>query len=269
MNFGAFTGTSYFPFNVPPAVGAIVFEVKMEYAILRSSVAADQTDLNLANQHILAISDGLGRATQLERLVLTQNDLTAVPKCVFLLGALRVLHLNSNHIVELPPAIALLPELTILWLHNNLLLSLPREIALLSALVAIDVSNNRLAVLPAELGSMPTLTHVNAHSNLLSWVPVELDRLRPTATLYLHGNRLPLSLQFENVRSKLEDIFAATTKIAMIRWRATDVCVGLQDLELPALVTLEIVDTLLVNSIRMWAKWELITAVKHFHQRHY
>jgi hypothetical protein len=255
-------------FDLPPAVGAILFEVKLEHVILRSSVAPDQTDLNLAGRGMLAISDGLGRATHLERLVLTQNKLYAVPKCVFLLGALRVLHLNGNRISELPPAIALLPELTILWLHNNLLLSLPREIALLSALVAIDVSNNRLFDLPTELGSMPALTHVNAHSNLLSWVPVELDRLRPSATLYLHGNKLPLSLHFENVRSKLDDIFAVTTKIAMIRWRATDVCIGLQDLELPALVTLEIIDTLLVNAIRMWAKWELITAVKHFHQRH-
>jgi hypothetical protein len=54
----------------------------------------------------------------------------------------------------------------------------------------------------------------------------------------------------------------------MIRARATEVCVGLQDLELPAFVTLKIIDALFTNSIRMWAKWELITAVKHFRERH-
>jgi hypothetical protein len=38
--------------------------------------------------------------------------------------------------------------------------------------------------------------------------------------------------------------------------------------ELPAFVTLTIIDeTVHENSIRMWAKWELITAVKHFRQR--
>jgi hypothetical protein len=55
----------------------------------------------------------------------------------------------------------------------------------------------------------------------------------------------------------------------MIRERATEICFAMQDLELPAPLTLEILDALFPpNSIRMWAKWELITMVKHFHQRH-
>jgi hypothetical protein len=53
----------------------------------------------------------------------------------------------------------------------------------------------------------------------------------------------------------------------MIRERATEVCLALQDLELPAMVTLEIVGALCLSDIRMWAKWELITAVKHFRGR--
>jgi hypothetical protein len=53
-----------------------------------------------------------------------------------------------------------------------------------------------------------------------------------------------------------------------IRISATDICIAMQDLELPAIITLEILDQLFPqNAIRMWAKWELITAVKHFHQR--
>jgi hypothetical protein len=72
----------------------------------------------------------------------------------------------------------------------------------------------------------------------------------------------------ENARSRFIELLAATTHIGLIRERATSVCVGLQDLDLPALVTLEIIDAdVCANNIRMWAKWELITAVKHFHSR--
>jgi hypothetical protein len=79
-------------------------------------------------------------------------------------------------------------------------------------------------------------------------------------------------LTFENNRDsaqqcarRLDEILAATTHIGMIRERATEICIGLQDLQLPAFVTLQIVDEAVhENSIRMWAKWELITAVKHF-----
>jgi hypothetical protein len=67
---------------------------------------------------------------------------------------------------------------------------------------------------------------------------------------------------------RVNEIIAATTHIGMIRERATEICIGLQDLELPAFVTLTILDEAVhENSIRMWAKWELITAVKHFRQR--
>ena len=67
---------------------------------------------------------------------------------------------------------------------------------------------------------------------------------------------------------RVNEILAATTHIGMIRERATEICIGLQSIELPAFVTLQILDEAVhENSIRMWAKWELITAVKHFHQR--
>jgi hypothetical protein len=73
---------------------------------------------------------------------------------------------------------------------------------------------------------------------------------------------------FENARPLLVDLFSFTTHISMIRERATAVCFALQQLELPAPLTLEILDALCPNNIRMWAKWELITTIKHFHQRH-
>jgi hypothetical protein len=85
----------------------------------------------------------------------------------------------------------------------------------------------------------------------------------------LWGNPLPLSFSDnENARPRFLELFAATTHIGMIRDRATAVCNALQNLHFPAFVTLKILDALFPpNSIRMWAKWELITAVKHFHQR--
>ncbi len=92
--------------------------------------------------------------------------------------------------------------------------------------------------------------------------------------LQLHGNPLPTiaGLPFEYTDASaaqcarhVNEIIAATTHIGMIRERATEICIGLQDLELPAFVTLTIIDEAVhENSIRMWAKWELITAVKHF-----
>jgi hypothetical protein len=93
----------------------------------------------------------------------------------------------------------------------------------------------------------------------------------------LAGNQLSTiaGLPFENTPNsakecarRIDEILAATTHIGMICERATEICIGLQDLELPAFVTLTTIDEAVhENSIRMWAKWELITAVKHFRDR--
>jgi len=88
----------------------------------------------------------------------------------------------------------------------------------------------------------------------------------------LYGNQLPtivgLPFEFDSAEEcahRVNEIIAATTHIGMIIERATEICVALQDLKLPAFVTLQIIDEAVhENSIRMWAKWELITAVKHF-----
>jgi hypothetical protein len=127
--------------------------------------------------------------------------------------------------------------------------------------------------LPAELGQLPKLTHLYVRR----LGPLDLV-LTLSSFLQLHGNPLPTiaGLPFENTLDsatqcarRVNEIIAATTHIGFIRERATEICVGLQSLELPAFVTLQIIDEAVhENSIRMWAKWELITAVKHFRDRH-
>jgi hypothetical protein len=126
--------------------------------------------------------------------------------------------------------------------------------------------------LPAELGQLPKLKFLNVrHLGPLDLVPDS------SSFLQLHGNPLPAiaGLPFENTLDSAQqcarcvnEIIAATTHVGMIRERATEICIGLQSLELPAYVTLQIIDEAVhENSIRMWAKWELITAVKHFRDR--
>jgi hypothetical protein len=126
--------------------------------------------------------------------------------------------------------------------------------------------------LPAELGQLPKLTHLYVRR----LGPLDLV-LTLSSSLQLHGNPLPTiaGLPFEDTDDNakqcalhVNEIIAAMTHIGFIRERATEICIGLQDLELPAFVTLTIIDEAVhENSIRMWAKWELITAVKHFRDR--
>ena len=102
-------------------------------------------------------------------------------------------------------------------------------------------------------------------------VEVKVDRELPqTVRLFVSGNPLPVQVDEsgrKHSRDKLAALLTATTHIGTIREEATVVCVGLQELELPALVTLEIIDAAFDNSIAMHLKWKLVTSVKHWHQQ--
>jgi hypothetical protein len=48
----------------------------------------------------------------------------------------------------------------------------------------------------------------------------------------------------------------------------TEICIGLQDLELPAWVTVQILDAARPwSTLPLHKEWDLVCAVKHFHQR--
>jgi hypothetical protein len=137
-----------------------------------------------------------------------------------------------------------------------------------------QVSNNNLKWLPAELGQLTSLTSLWVRARL-----VVLHQARHLLSPQLARNLLPpiAGLPFEDtpINAGLcacwtKEIVSAATHIGFIRERATEICIGLQDIELPAFVTLAIIDEAVhENTIRMWAKWELITAVKHYRDRRY
>jgi len=62
----------------------------------------------------------------------------------------------------------------------------------------------------------------------------------------------------------------ARERFDFIRWRVFQICVALQNLRFPALVTLHIIDwswSMVVDLVPMHQKWNLIVAVKHFRER--
>jgi hypothetical protein len=59
-------------------------------------------------------------------------------------------------------------------------------------------------------------------------------------------------------------LLRTSDRVSLLRHRATEICIAMEDLGLPALVTLHIIDAALPNNVQMAAKWALATTVKHF-----
>jgi Leucine-rich repeat (LRR) protein len=191
---------------------------------------------------------------------------------VFELHSLSVLNAFLNALTSLPPAVSRLTALTRLHLSDNSLTRLPRELARCTALESLNVARNGLVEVPVELSDLRCLTSLHLRTNQLRWLPYEFLALSRRCAIDWSANLLegsPAGGAGSHFPPSLSnsDVFALTTHVGMIRRRATEICIGLQDLNLPALLTLLIIDELLPNSIRMWAKWELITTIKHLRER--
>jgi hypothetical protein len=78
----------------------------------------------------------------------------------------------------------------------------------------------------------------------------------------------------ENERHKrkfiIEQRVMNTTRLGWIRDKSVSICIALQSLDLPAFVTLQIIDhswDVLADMVPMYFKWKLITIVKHFNDK--
>ncbi len=226
-------------------------------------------------------------ALQLDVLVADDNELTRVPKSVASQTTVRQLNFGRNRIKRISPSMfAAWTRLQHLYLHQNRLAELPASLGQLTALVSLNLANNALTDLPEQLGELKALRALQVSENRLTRLTPAITRCTALTSLALACNRLtflpqplpqlnfcnlwanptPLPFRDGNCVALLDShLFALTATLAMILDSSLSVCIGLQDLELPALVTLEIIDAAFPNAIPMHKKWNLITAVKHFH----
>ncbi|MBT9559285.1 MAG: leucine-rich repeat domain-containing protein [Myxococcales bacterium] len=221
-------------------------------------------------RRLVGLSDNVAQLTRVAELSLDRNTVLKIPAGVLAMTQLTSLTLSDNMLVAIPPEIGRLRALTRLDLERNEIVALPRELGLLRELAVLLLGSNELRSLPSELGQLSALQLLGARRCSLAWLPLALDRLPAWTVVQLNGNPLPIDVGHANAfpatnwRPKLPELFAATTALSMIREPAFDVLVGLAELDLPALLQVDILDAAFPNSIPMYKKWDLVVAVKHF-----
>ena len=146
--------------------------------------------LNLRDNTIQELPEGLGALKKLEALNLSSNELRALPSDLGSLEALRLLNLRNNQIEALPPTIGSLEQLMEINLDFNRLEELPVEIGSLD-LISLSVYGNRdLTTLPEALGNNIRLMNLNVGWCNLSSLPNRLEDLISLVELNASENQL-------------------------------------------------------------------------------
>ena len=124
-----------------------------------------------------AVQDGVGKLTSITKLILTSNQLNALPEGLRALTQLEELFLSANKFIQLPNVIQSLKKLKRLSINKNQLAELPLWLGELKHLRELNVNENKLQTLPASINSMTQLCEINIAGNALHYPQKELEKL--------------------------------------------------------------------------------------------
>lgn len=134
------TSSRFSLIDVDPLAGGEILEADCgNIPFVRDS----SSHLNLWKKQLGQVPDAVWEQTQLETLVLAENELTNVSEHVGRLKKLRMLDLGHNLLTWLPDSLGDLDGLTdFLYLHDNRLASLPSSLERLRRLHYLNISEN-------------------------------------------------------------------------------------------------------------------------------
>jgi Leucine-rich repeat (LRR) protein len=146
--------------------------------------------LNLGLMRLAELPESLGELTQLQLVLLFNNQLAALPAWLGQLTQLQSLDLSRNQLTALPESLGNLTQLQWLSLFDNQLTALPESSGKLVRLQSLNLSSNKLTALPESLGNLVRLQLLDLSCNQLMALPEWLGALVQLEDLAVFGNQL-------------------------------------------------------------------------------
>lgn len=145
------------------------------YGTLLNFSESNLTDINGINQLHVLTGDIYTPVRLLHNLTLklSSNQLTELPKELFMLRSLWHLNISNNRLLGLQSWIEYLTNLSSLDLSWNQLTSLPENIGRLQKLNALFLNNNRLTSLPSSIANLQNLEQLDIRHNPFDQIPLE------------------------------------------------------------------------------------------------
>ncbi len=161
----------------------------------------------LSNNSILIKNLARDTVESLSKLILSFNQLEAVPKEIGFFPELKELQLAENQIKSknIDPAIGSLKKLEMLSFYKNNLMEVPDYFFNSPHLIEFDIYYNQVQKIPEKLTQAVKLERLFLANNRIYQIPENIGNLRDLKELYLHHNRISYLPESIKELSKLTD----------------------------------------------------------------
>jgi leucine-rich repeat protein SHOC2 len=146
------------------------------------------TELIISGNNLTAIPDEIQNATNLKSLDISRNKISLLPESICNLTELQELYLHANQISELPEKFGNLVKLKYLHLYYNRLQKIPDSIDQFQDIEFLFLGGNHLTELPDSIGKCQQIKKIDLGNNHLTKLPETFSRLVNLKYLNLHLN---------------------------------------------------------------------------------
>ena len=135
------------------------------------------------------LPDAIGLIRMLNRLNISFNGVTSIPKSIVGLQELVYLDAERCSLTEFPDTFFHLKKLETLIVSNNRFTKFPQGVGDMVALKSLDLSDNGIFILPKKVCTLTSLDYLNLSKNKLRALPLEFaDVLESVERVVMHGN---------------------------------------------------------------------------------
>jgi Leucine-rich repeat (LRR) protein len=148
------------------------------------------TRLALKENHITAVESYIGDLVKLKDLDLSCNRISQIAPQIEKCTNIRTLNLAQNQLDNLPRNVFRIPELTHVDVSNNSLKGLPNAICYCLSIVELRMSHNSIESLPNDIGNLIALEMLDVSANRLRALPPSIKHCDRLKHLELSSNKM-------------------------------------------------------------------------------
>jgi len=156
-----------------------------------ASIVAVLRSIDLSDNKIVIIPEGIGSFINLKHLNLSHNHIDVIPDQIGALVKLETLSLSSNRIRAIP-SLSKLQKLRDVNLSENAITAFPKTFCTLKSLIVLDLTKNRITEVPNGVGDLQ-LVELILNQNQIKKLSEDLSRCPNLKTLRLQENCLTLA----------------------------------------------------------------------------